>query len=113
MQTVHFEEFLDKIIAKDPRYRREAYLFLRDALDHTQKTAPKKSKSGVRHVTGKPINTRLPPPFNQVPNIGGVGHQVHHKFIVCGFNGPDPVVYCGSSNLALKGEIPGVRKSSW
>src|SRR5277367_5277492 len=55
-------------------------------------------------VTGKPINTQLPPPFDQVPNIGGVGHQVHHKFVVCGFNGSDPVVYCGSSNLALGGE---------
>jgi hypothetical protein len=55
-------------------------------------------------VTGKPVNTQLPPPFNQVPNIGGFGHQVHHKFVVCGFNGPDPVVYCGSSNLALGGE---------
>jgi len=61
------------------------------------------SNKGVL-VTGKPINTRLPPPFNQVPNIGGFGHQVHHKFVVCGFNGPDPVVYCGSSNLALGGE---------
>lgn len=55
-------------------------------------------------VTGKPVNTQLPPPFNQVRNISGVGHQIHHKFVVCGFNGPDPVVYCGSSNLALKGE---------
>jgi phosphatidylserine/phosphatidylglycerophosphate/cardiolipin synthase-like enzyme len=54
-------------------------------------------------VTGKPINTILPPPFNQVPNTGG-GHQVHHKFVVCGFNGDDPVVYCGSSNLASGGE---------
>ena len=61
------------------------------------------SATGVL-VTGKPINTQLPPPFNQVRNIGGVGHQVHHKFVVCGFNGPDPVVYCGSSNLALGGE---------
>ena len=32
------------------------------------------------------------------------GHQIHHKFVVCGFNGLDPVVYCGSSNLALGGE---------
>jgi hypothetical protein len=64
---------------------------------------PVGQKNGVL-VTGKPLNTVLPSPFNQVPNIGGVGHQVHHKFIVCGFNGPDPVVYCGSSNLALKGE---------
>jgi hypothetical protein len=29
---------------------------------------------------------------------------VHHKFVVCGFNTNDPVVYCGSSNLALGGE---------
>jgi hypothetical protein len=64
---------------------------------------PVGAKTGVL-VTGKPVNTQLPPPFNQVPNISGVGHQVHHKFVVCGFNGPDPVVYCGSSNLALGGE---------
>jgi hypothetical protein len=54
-------------------------------------------------VTGRPTNTRLPPPFNQVPNVG-LGHQVHHKFVVCGFGGADPVVFCGSSNLALAGE---------
>jgi hypothetical protein len=59
-------------------------------------------KTGVL-VSGKPGSTMLPPPFNQVPQIG-VGHQIHHKFIVCGFNGKDPVVYCGSSNLALGGE---------
>jgi hypothetical protein len=60
-------------------------------------------KTGVL-VTGKPVRTQLPPPFNQVRNVRGVGHQVHHKFVVCGFNSDDPVVYCGSSNLALGGE---------
>ncbi len=55
-------------------------------------------------VTGRPIGTVLPKPFSQVPGIAGVRHQVHHKFVVCGFNGKDPVVYCGSSNLALGGE---------
>ena len=54
-------------------------------------------------VSGKPTATKLPPPFDQVPGLG-LGHQVHHKFIVCGFNGKNPVVYCGSSNLALLGE---------
>lgn len=54
-------------------------------------------------VTGKPTETRLPPPFNQVPGLG-VYHQIHHKFVICGFNGDDPVVYCGSSNLAQLGE---------
>jgi phosphatidylserine/phosphatidylglycerophosphate/cardiolipin synthase-like enzyme len=59
-------------------------------------------KTGVL-VTGKPASTVLPPPFDQVKNIG-FGHQVHHKFVVCGFNTDDAVVYCGSSNLALGGE---------
>jgi hypothetical protein len=62
-----------------------------------------KTKGGVL-VTGKPAKAVLPPPFNQVPGIG-LGHQVHHKFVVCGFNGPDPVVYCGSSNMASGGEV--------
>jgi len=55
-------------------------------------------------VTGTPTKTKLPPPFNQVPSIG-LYHQIHHKFVICGFNGADPVVYCGSSNLALAGEM--------
>jgi PLD-like domain len=54
-------------------------------------------------VTGTPTKIKLPPPFNQVPSIG-LYHQIHHKFVICGFNGDDPVVYCGSSNLALGGE---------
>ena len=54
-------------------------------------------------VSGKPTATKLPPPFDQVPGVG-LGHQIHHKFIVCGFNGKNPVVYGGSSNLALAGE---------
>ena len=63
---------------------------------------PVGSTEGVL-VTGKPTATQLPPPFNQVPSVG-IGHQIHHKFVVCGFNGDSPVVYCGSSNLALGGE---------
>jgi phosphatidylserine/phosphatidylglycerophosphate/cardiolipin synthase-like enzyme len=64
---------------------------------------PVGKKTGVL-VTGKPSQTILPPPFNQVPAIKGFGHQVHHKFVVCGFNGSDPVVFCGSSNLSTGGE---------
>jgi len=59
-------------------------------------------KSGV-FVTGKPGKLVLPWPFSAVKGIG-LGHQVHHKFVVCGFNTPEAVVYCGSSNLALGGE---------
>jgi hypothetical protein len=53
-------------------------------------------------VTGKPGSTLLPPPFDQIPVVAG--HQIHHKFVICGVNGADPVVYCGSSNLAEGGE---------
>ena len=59
------------------------------------------SRNGVL-VTGRPGTTTLPPPFDQVPSPPG--HEIHDKFIVCGLNGPDPVVYCGSSNLATGGE---------
>jgi len=62
--------------------------------------SPKK-KNGVL-VTGKPTNTVLPPPFSDVPGVRG--HQIHHKFVVCGFNTDNAVVYCGSSNLATGGE---------
>jgi hypothetical protein len=60
-------------------------------------------KRGVL-VSGKPTKTKLPEPFSQVPGVG-LGHQIHHKFVVCGFNTPDAVVYCGSSNLATGGEM--------
>jgi hypothetical protein len=59
------------------------------------------SKEGVL-VTGKPGKTTLPPPFDQVPSPPG--HEIHDKFVVCGLNGTDPTVYCGSSNLATGGE---------
>lgn len=54
-------------------------------------------------VTGKPTKAKLPPPFDQVPSVGQ-RHQIHHKFVVCGFNGPNPTVFCGSSNLTTGGE---------
>jgi hypothetical protein len=53
-------------------------------------------------VTGKPKDVSLPPPFDQLPTPPG--HEIHDKFVICGLNGPDPVVYCGSSNLADGGE---------
>jgi hypothetical protein len=58
-------------------------------------------KTGVQ-VTGKPSQVTLPAPFDQVPSLPG--HEIHDKFVVCGLNGNDPVVYCGSSNLAAGGE---------
>ena len=56
------------------------------------------SKRAVR-VKARGISNVLPPPLGQVPNIDG--YAIHHKFIVVNFKGDDPVVFCGSSNLAM------------
>jgi len=55
MQEVTFESTLALILAKDPRYQRDAYLFVKDALDHTQKLVIKENKGEVRHVTGQEL----------------------------------------------------------
>ncbi len=55
MQEVSFDEALELIRAKDPRYARDAYLFVREALDHTQKTIGKDERGRARHVTGQEL----------------------------------------------------------
>ncbi len=55
MQELTFETVLPLIIAKDARYDAEAYLFVKDALDHTQKLALKDNLGQVHHVTGKEL----------------------------------------------------------
>jgi uncharacterized repeat protein (TIGR04138 family) len=56
MHGINFDEELEKIVAKDPRYSRDAYLFVREALDHTQKMIGKPAREDVpRHVTGRQL----------------------------------------------------------
>jgi len=67
MKEVSFEQALEQIREKDPRYTRDAYLFLREALDHTQKSvkAPREGRGSrsekpaeglpIRHVTGQEL----------------------------------------------------------
>lgn len=55
MQPANFDEVLDQIIAKHPRYARDAYLFLREALDFTQKLVAKTDREPVRHVSGQEL----------------------------------------------------------
>lgn len=52
MQKIGFAEALDSIVAADPRYQRDAYVFLRDALDYTTKQQKKSKGAAVRHVAG-------------------------------------------------------------
>ncbi|MBM3834600.1 MAG: hypothetical protein FJ403_15275 [Verrucomicrobia bacterium] len=55
MQAINFDEVLERILAQDPRYHREAYLFVREGLDHAQKLVSKATKDEVRHVTGQEL----------------------------------------------------------
>jgi uncharacterized repeat protein (TIGR04138 family) len=56
MDGINFDEELEKILAKDTRYPRDAYLFVREALDHTQKTIGKPLRSDTpHHVTGQQL----------------------------------------------------------
>src|SRR5262245_47168534 len=61
------DEALDQIVLRDPRYHRDAYLFVREALDHTQKMlktgksqirpdAPEETvEVKIRHVSGQEL----------------------------------------------------------
>ena len=52
MQKIGFAEALDQIVAEDARFDKEAYLFLRDALDFTIKSRKKQKSDLSRHVAG-------------------------------------------------------------
>src|ERR1051325_5225750 len=52
MQKIGFAVSLESIVANDPRYHRDGYIFLRDALDFTTKQQKKTKGVTVRHVTG-------------------------------------------------------------
>lgn len=52
MQKIGFAEALDSIVEADHRFHRDAYVFLRDALDYTTKQQKKSKGAAVRHVVG-------------------------------------------------------------
>ena len=59
MQQVNFDEIVERIAAQDARFQRDAYYFLREALDFTQKQHNKPRKSAPdapgHHVTGQEL----------------------------------------------------------
>jgi uncharacterized repeat protein (TIGR04138 family) len=55
MQPLNFDDVLNKIVESDPRYHRDAYSFLRDALEFTQKVVSKANKSQPRHISGQEL----------------------------------------------------------
>jgi uncharacterized repeat protein (TIGR04138 family) len=55
MQEINFDEAVEQILAKDSRYTRDAYLFVREALDYTQKLVGKETRGAIRHVSGQEL----------------------------------------------------------
>jgi phosphatidylserine/phosphatidylglycerophosphate/cardiolipin synthase-like enzyme len=49
------------------------------------------------------LKGKIPPPFD-AEYSGGSGIVIHNKFVVVDFNGDNPAVFTGSSNLAKGGE---------
>ena len=58
MQKLDFAEAVDLIVARDPRYDREAYSFLRDALDFTVKLRKKSRVGGRKRACERSATTR-------------------------------------------------------
>lgn len=57
MHSIDFEEVIDRITEHDTRYHRDAYFFLRHALEYSQKGVGKKGET--RHVTGRELLTGI------------------------------------------------------
>ena len=52
MQKIGFADALESVVGSDPRFQRDGYIFLRDALDFTTKQQKKVKGVSVRHVSG-------------------------------------------------------------
>ena len=55
MQEINFDEAVELVLAKDSRYPREAYVFVREAQDYTQKLVGKEARGAIRHVSGQEL----------------------------------------------------------
>ena len=56
MQEINFDEAVELILARDSRFAREAYTFVREALDFTQKLIVKENhRTQIRHVSGQEL----------------------------------------------------------
>jgi uncharacterized repeat protein (TIGR04138 family) len=54
MQPLNFEQSVKKIVAADPRYRADAYFFVREALDFTRRSSGRQ-RNDTRDVGSKEL----------------------------------------------------------
>lgn len=56
MERMNFEEAVAHVVARDPRYQADAYVFLRQSLDVTIRRLKKPADGPGRHVTGRELS---------------------------------------------------------
>ncbi len=71
MQHANFDEALDLILQADPRSHRDAYFFLREALDHTQKLI---NRGGKGEKADKSDKTESRPSTGEETGEGKIRH---------------------------------------
>ena len=55
MQEQDFGSLIEAMLKRDSRFHRDAYLFVREGLDFTQKKVAKDTKKTPRHVSGQEL----------------------------------------------------------
>ncbi|MDH7502324.1 MAG: hypothetical protein QHJ82_06360 [Verrucomicrobiota bacterium] len=50
-----FDEVVDQIVEKDKRFHRDAYVFVTQAVEFTQKAIGKANKGRIRHISGQEL----------------------------------------------------------
>jgi hypothetical protein len=84
--------------------RPELYAFgTTQRLDGSLKVQKSGDPSDATFIPFSYLSKQVPASFKAEWD-GGVGQVIHHKFVVTDFNGDNPLVFAGSSNLAAGGE---------
>jgi uncharacterized repeat protein (TIGR04138 family) len=55
MQALPYEHAIEAIVKRDPRFHPAAYIFLKEALDHTLKNVMEANQGRARHVSGSEL----------------------------------------------------------
>lgn len=93
--TGHVRNALDELMQRS--------LFSYGVAQRTGKLAVYKPDGSVGVLPFAYLSSNAPAPFKSEWS-GNAGNMVHNKFLVTDFNGANPTVYTGSSNLAANGE---------
>lgn len=57
MQALPYEHAIEAIVKRDSRFHPAAYIFLKEALDHTLKSVMESNQGRARHVSGSELLT--------------------------------------------------------